>query len=490
MVSGRKIRFIEPHGRRGRPFNAWIAQWPLLGPITLASILEKKGYDVQVYNENISGPAQENPEAWEDICSADVVGISIMTSTARRGYELAGLIKKDSGARVAMGGVHATFRSEEAIRYADVVVRGEGESVIEALARGEIREGIIQAAPLEDLDEIPALNYPLMRDFDRLVASSRRREFYKLPVMVSRGCPYGCTYCSVTRMFGRKVRRQSLEKVCSDMESYCDQGFRQFFFYDDNFTADRAWTRELLDRMRPLSIGFNAQVRVDFPWCDSRRSRADLELLRSMKRAGGDVLYIGYETVDQATASDWKKGYTGAGDLQERLLADTKMLHDHGFWIHGMFVLGPQHTRTSAEEIVRFARRAKLETLQISLLTPMPGTRLFEQMEEDLIFCDYPDDWDFYDGTHCVCGNTALEFEELQNLLLESHLQFYRWGGMSLRRLRAFLAERTGPVEKLLRLWENARTARKTLKAWRRETREFLQIAGQKLGETAKGSSV
>jgi radical SAM superfamily enzyme YgiQ (UPF0313 family) len=205
-----------------------------------------------------------------------------------------------------------------------------------------------------------------------------------------------------------------------------------------------------------------------------------------MKRAGGDVLYIGYETVDQATASDWKKGYTGEGTLQERLLGDTKMLHDHGFWIHGMFVLGPQHTRTSAEEIVRFARRAKLETLQISLLTPMPGTRLFEQMEDELLFCDYPDDWDFYDGTHCVCGDTTLEFEELQNLLLESHLQFYRWGGISLRRLRAFLAERVGPVEKVLRLWENARTARKTLKAWRRETREFLEIAGRKLGGTAK----
>ena len=161
MARTRKVRFIEPQTRPGRPFNAWITRWPLLGPVTLGTILHERGYDVAIYNENISGSLLENPDACRD-----------------------------------------------------VVVRGEGESLIEALARGEAPRGIIQAPPLEDLDTLPTLRHGLIRDFDRLLARSRRQDLYELPVMTSCGCPHGCTYCSVTRMFGRRVRRQSVDKVC------------------------------------------------------------------------------------------------------------------------------------------------------------------------------------------------------------------------------------------------------------------------------------
>lgn len=138
MARTRKVRFIEPQTRPGRPFNAWITRWPLLGPVTLGTILHERGYDVAIYNENISGSLFENPDACRDVASANLIGISIMTPTAARGYALA----------------------------------------------------------------------------DRLLARSRRQDLYELPVMTPRGCPHGCTYCSVTRMFGRRVRRQSVDKVC------------------------------------------------------------------------------------------------------------------------------------------------------------------------------------------------------------------------------------------------------------------------------------
>jgi len=477
MFRGRKVRFIEPKGRRGRPFNAWIGRWPLLGPITLATILRQRGCDVAVYNENVSGSVLDNPEAYEDICSADVVGISIMTPTAARGYAIADRIKGDAPtATVVFGGVHASFLPHEALAHGDLVVRGEGETVIESIAAGQIRKGIVRARPLADLDQLPTLDHSLVRDFDKLLGRRQRRELYQLPVMTSRGCPNGCTYCSVTAMFGRRVRRQSVEKVHRDLCTYAERGFRHLFFYDDNFTADREWTKQLLCRVRPMRMRFNAQARADFHWMDRARRKRDEALLRALRRAGGDVLYVGYETVDDSTAREWKKGYQGTGPLAARLREDTKILHESGFWIHGMFIMGPQHTRRTADRIVDFARRGKIETIQISILTPVPGTALFEKMRPHLIFTDFPADWDFYDGTHCVYDHGYLGVECLQHTVLRAHRRFYNWGGWNLRRARALLAQRVPAIDKLTQLWANARTARTTLREWRKEIDSFLEL--------------
>ncbi len=477
VSKGRKIRFVEPQGRPGRPFNAWIGRWPLLGPITLATMLDRRGYDAAVYNENVSGSVLDHPDAWEDLCAADVVGISVMTPTANRGYRIADRLRRAApGVRIVFGGVHATFLPEEALAHGDVVVRGEGETVIEDIASGRVAGGIVRAEPLGDLDSLPAPDFRLMRDFDRLMRANGSRRLYELPVMTSRGCPYGCTYCSVARMFGRKVRRQSVGKVFGDLRGYFDQGFRHFFFYDDNFTSDGPWARELLERMGKLPVRFNAQVRVDFAWVDGERKKLDAALLAAMHRSGGDVLYIGYETVDESSAEAWRKGYRGRGALETRLLEDTRILHDHGFWIHGMFILGPDDTTETTERIVDFARRGGIETMQISILTPFPGTVLMEQMRSELVLTDFPGDWDYYDGTHCVYGHGRLGVAAMQRAVLDAHRRFYGWSGWSARRVRAFLARRMRARDKLAQLWSNARIARTTLRSWRKETEEFLEL--------------
>jgi len=369
-----------------------------------------------------------------------------------------------------------------------VVVRGEAESVIEAIAAGQIRQGIVEGQPVQDLDTLPTLNHELLYDFRRMFGRFRRQETYELPVMTSRGCPYGCEYCTVTRMFGRRVRRQSVDKVHADVRRHLERGFRRFFFYDDNFTTDREWSRQLCERLAPHNLRFNAQVRADFYWLDRARRRRDEALLRAVRRAGGDVLYIGYETIDDQTARNWHKGYGGSGSLEGRLLDDTRTLHEHGFWIHGMFVLGPEHTRRTAENIVAFARRSKMETLQISILTPFPGTPLMEQMRPHLVLDSFPEDWDYYDGTHCVYGHSRLGIAAFQKTILEAHRRFYGWGGWSLRRLRALISQpRTPLMHKLVHLWWQARTARTTLRCWKEEMRCFLETVRARAPQLATG---
>jgi anaerobic magnesium-protoporphyrin IX monomethyl ester cyclase len=472
----RKIRFIEPGSRPGRPFNAWIRRWPMLGPIGLATILDKRGYDVAVYNENVSGPLEQNGSARADVCAADVVGITMMTATANRGYELARGIRAESArATIVLGGPHATFLPEEAARYGDLVVCGEGENVIEQIAAGDLRRGIVHPEPPQDLDKLPTLKHELMIDFHRLIRSAGSRALYELPVMTSRGCPQGCVYCSVTRMFGRKVRRQSTQKVEEDLRRHKRRGFGHVFFYDDNLMADRAWATDLLARMQPMGLHWNAQARVDLHWTDAARRQRDDGLLEAMRRSGGDVLYVGYETIDETAARRWGKGYRGSNPLRERLFEDTRILHGCGLWIHGMFILGPEHDESNIREIVKFARKAGIESIQLSVLTPLPGTPLFDQMADDLIFTDFPADWVYYDGTHCVYRHQRMGIAALQQALLKAHRRFYRAVHPGLRRARKLFMSDCRLRDKLRLLWRHAKLAPTVLRQWRQETAMFLE---------------
>ncbi|MBN1437299.1 MAG: B12-binding domain-containing radical SAM protein [Sedimentisphaerales bacterium] len=481
MLSNRKVRFVEPQGRPERPLNAWITRWPLLGPITLATILEQQNCDVLIYNENISGPLQSDPQIWQDLETADVIGISIMTSTARRGYELADQIKQAMpNVTVVIGGVHATFCPDEAIEHADIVVRGEAENIIVDIAAGQVEPGIVQPEPPQDLDAIPTLNHFLVHEFDKLVKSCRKRELYELPVMASRGCPHACTYCTVTQMFGRKVRRQSVEKVHEDLKVYASRGFRYMFFYDDNFTASRSWAKELCQRITPMNLMFNIQVRVDLHWTNSKRNERDNELLQALQDAGCTGLYVGYETIDDETAKQWHKGYQGENTLVSRLQEDTKILHEYNFWIHAMFVMGPQQDAQTAENIVKFAKNCNIQTLQITVLTPYPGTEMFDEMKPHLLLNDFPNDWDWYDACHVTYTHGRMEIEDFQNVVFQAHKKFYRGGGWDPLTLKLLLKRPITLWDKINEVIIGLRAVKTIMKKWSKDNQQFCEFVKER----------
>jgi anaerobic magnesium-protoporphyrin IX monomethyl ester cyclase len=471
-----KVRFIEPRSRRGTVYEALIQEWPLLGPVILGTQLKERGHDVVLYNENVTGPVTDEPALVADLCDADFVGISIMTPTAPRGYDIARAIRALSGRpRIAFGGAHATFQPQEAVRYGDFAVQGEAESIIVDLVEGRVPPGIVRGRPVEDLDALPVPDFDLIYQFPRLYQQRRSKAAYRLPLMTSRGCPHGCLYCSVTAMFGRRVRCRSVEKVIQDVRHFYQKGYRSFFFYDDNFTADRERTRQILEGIRDLDIAWNGQVRLDFHWRDpSRRTESDHELLRLMHSAGGDTLYVGYETIEDETARQWNKGYRGAGALAQRAAEDTRILRRAGFWVHGMFILGPQHDHSTAAAIVDFAARTHMEGMQISALTPFPGTKLFEQANGALLFTSYPDDWDLYDGTHALWANMKMGVAEFQRELLRAHVDFYRRTALHLGRLRKGLEGPGGLSVKVRNILDALRKPKQVLGLWEREMEDYL----------------
>jgi len=473
----KKVRFIEPGGRPSSPYGHYVRQWPLMGPVILGTLLQERGHDVKIYNENISGPVLDDQEVMADLCEADVVGISIMTPTASRGYRISQSIRQRSGRpRIVLGGVHATFCPEEALRHADFVVTGEGERVIADIVEGRADPGIVRGQPVMDMDALPTPNHELIHEFSRLWAKAGAKELYRVPLVTSRGCPHNCEYCSVTALFGHRYRCRSAERVIQEIRTLYERGYRGFFFYDDNFTADRRRVRKILDAVRELGIVWNAQARLDFHWVDPRsRRRCDEPLLKAMRRSGGDVLYIGYETIEEETAREWKKGYVGAGTLEQRSAEDTRILHEAGFWIHGMFVLGPEHEESTLERIIGFAKRNRIESIQISALTPFPGTAIYEKMKNRLLFTSFPGDWDLYDGIHALYANTRMGIKRFQEKLLEAHREFYSHTALNLTRLGKFLRGPGSLFQKLRMFWANAGLPGQVLKAWEKETQEFLR---------------
>ena len=451
-----KIVFIEPKAPNLHIYSQFVI--PRLGSYILGTLMKQIGWDVDIIFEEIQ---RIN---FDRIGEADLVGISTITSTAPRAYVIADRIR-DMGIPVILGGPHVTFLKEEALEHADFVVRGEGErplmAFIEAWEKGEELSSIPNLSyrkngkavhnPMDkfvnDLDEIP---FP---DLSDLLNEKRQIAGYTIiPVQTSRGCPYDCSFCSVTGMFGRQYRFRSTQNIIEELRHYNDRK-NIIFFYDDNFAANRGRTKVLLESMikEKFTFKWSTQVRADVA--------KDEELVKLMKKAGCHTLYIGFESVNPMSLREMKKGQT-VEDIQEAI----RVIHRHRINIHGMFVYGfDEDDWQTVKRTVKFARKTRLSSTQFLILTPLPGSKIFNKLtnEKRIVF----DDWALYDAHHVVFRPAKFSLSMLQKAQIFSHKKFYSWIEM---------------VKKLFRFrWFDlglAHYARNLNKAWLRKNRTFLKV--------------
>jgi radical SAM superfamily enzyme YgiQ (UPF0313 family) len=406
----RKITLVEPKAP-GYHVYSRIAL-PRLGLPLLGAMEKARGREVSVYCQDLL------PLDFDDLLRSDLVGISTTTSTAPEAYRIAERARA-AGVPVVLGGSHVSFMADEALRYADYCVRGEGEEtfseLIDALESGSEPVGVkglsyrrgeeIVHNPdrglICDLDRLPFPDLSLIRGHERISVT---------PVATSRGCPFGCNFCSVTRMFGRGYRFRSPENVVEELKSLQAE---KVFFYDDNFTANRAHTKELLDKMLSAGVtpGWTAQVRADVA--------RDRELLRLMRRSNCYFVYIGFESVNPATLAEFEKG-----QKVEEIVESIRVLHEHGIMIHGMFVLGSDSdTKQTIRDTVKFALRQRIDTVQLMSLTPLPGTPVFAQMESENRLLTR--DWSLYDGLHVVYNPKGMTPYDMQKEMMLATRRFY-----------------------------------------------------------------
>ena len=411
----KNITLIEPQASGGHVFSK--TRMPRTGLPLLGTQLKNAGYNVSIY----VGPASAMP--WEKIMEADLVGISTLTPTSREAYRIAAYLR-DNKIPVVIGGIHATFLPDEAMQYADYVIRGEADftfpALVDCLHKGtsphaiqglSYRKGeeIIHNPNVSEWVDVNELPIP-----DLSLFSMGGPNRGAVPVMTSRGCPFNCTFCSVTPMFGRGYRYRSTENVLKELSLY--EG-RHIFFCDDNFAADRRRSMELLQGMIDRKIklkGWGAQLRVE-------ASRDD-ELMSLMRRTGGNIVYLGLESINEDTLKAYNKKQS-----VEDIANAIRRYHAYGMRVHGMFVLGgDDDTVETIRETVDFALRLRIDTVQFLMLTPLPGTPLFEKLEAEGRLLTR--DWELYDGHHAVFQPARMTAEQLQQETVRAFQRFYAPG--------------------------------------------------------------
>lgn len=402
-----KVTLIEPKAPGVHVYAKF--KLPRLGLPLLGAMLERElGIRPTIYFEEL-GNIDMN-----DVANSDLVGISTITPTAPEAFAILEQIKQRSNIPVVMGGPHVTFLPEEALeKGADFVVRGEGEYALLGLVRQLMAEE-------DDFQSIPGLSYRTGDGFKHNPEVPRVKHLEELPwpdltlikghekirivpVMTSRGCPYNCKFCSVTKMFGRRYRFRDTPDVLNELEMLYSRNPRaSFFFYDDNFTAQPKRTKELLRGMidRGIKVKWTAQARVDVV--------KDVELLELMRESGCMFLYLGLESINPRTLEIYRKEQT-VQDIAEAV----KVLHTYAIKVHGMFVLGSDEDDVKTiRDTVRFARGLKIDTVQFLILTPLPGTETYDELcEQERILVD---DWSKYSGHHVVFDPQKMTAYQLQ----------------------------------------------------------------------------
>jgi len=418
----KNIYFIEAKSPYNNIFS--FAKLPRLGIIIMATILKILGYNTKVFIEDISGPIEKLPKnERRDLISADLICITSITSTIIRAYQIADIFRK-RGIPVAIGGPHSTFLAGESLEHANFVVRGEGEETIVELIKFleenksldkvkgltfKDRRGEIVKNP--DRELIKNLNEAPIPDFTLVYQWQEKTKV--IPIATSRGCPFACKFCSVIPMFGRKYRFKTIKRVIKELKDAAKYGKKHVFFIDDNFAADKRKLKEFLTAIldEGIKISWSAQVRTDIA--------KDPELLSLMKKTGCFALFIGFESINPATLSLYNKSQSIV-DVENAIAA----VKNHRINIHGMFVLGSD---TDDIEIIKktadFAIENELESIQFMMLTPLPGTEVFREMEESLRLIHT--EWNYYDAHHAVFEPKLMTPIELHVETLKAMGRFY-----------------------------------------------------------------
>ncbi len=405
---------------------------PRLGLPILGKILKNLGHEVTIYCEDIT------PLNWQETDSADLIGISALTPTATRAYEIIQQLthRRRTHLPIVMGGPHVTFLPEEALQNgANFVVRGEGEKTMVELVQW------LEDHSEKPIEKILGLSYrignKILHNPPRLPLSSEELDLLPFPdlslirgyktnginlVLTSRGCPFDCRFCSVTKMFGRKYRFRSVENVIGELEGLFYQfPHSEILFYDDNLTVNPKRAKKLLREMiaRQLTFHWSAQVRVEVG--------KDLELLELMKESGCEWLYLGLESVNPQTLKDFRKEQT-----VENIEENIEIIHRFGIRVLGMFIIGGETDDSlTAPKTITFAKRMDLDAIQLWLLTPLPGTEIYEELEKaNRLLYSGPEKWHLYDGNHVVFRPKKMSPLELQYSVFKAFPKFYstwRW---------------------------------------------------------------
>ncbi|MDN5361163.1 MAG: hypothetical protein PWP70_210 [Moorella sp. (in: firmicutes)] len=377
--------------------------FPPLNLITLAALTPPQ-HEVTILDESLTD--LDFNEKY------DLVGISAMTALAPRAYEIADGFR-EKGTRVVLGGMHPSALPEEAAGHADAVVVGEAEGswqrLLADLENGQLRTFYRQ-------EERPVLEHMVAPRRDLL-----QRGRYLIPdtVQTTRGCPFACSFCTVSQFFGHEFRFRPVEEVVREVQNLEGEVVA---FIDDNIVGNPGYARRLFTELArlPKKIKWFSQGSLNIA--------RDEELLQLAAASGCIGLFIGFESLSPANLQAIGKKVNLIADYQQAI----KKLHDHGIAIEGAFVFGLDEDDDGVfERTVKFAQENRLEAAQFGILTPFPGTPLRATLEREGRITN--SDWGEYTISKVVFEPKNMSAKTLQEGFNWAWQEFYSLGSISRR---------------------------------------------------------
>lgn len=364
--------------------------------LTIIAALTPPEVEVSITDEEV-----ENIDFEEE---GDLVGITVMTATAPRAYEIADEFRR-RGVKVVLGGMHPSALPHEAIQHADAVVIGEVEGcwhqVIEDFKRNRLQP--FYSSPIRpSLEGLPFPRRDLLNKKAYLLINT---------VQTTRGCPFDCTFCSVTNFFGRSYRTRPVGEVMQEIRSLKS---RFIGFLDDNIVGNVRYAKELFKAL--------CNERIKWAGQSSLGIVDDPELLTLAQKSGCMGLFIGFESISTASLKEVGKRFLNVNKYREAIAK----LHDHGIAVLGAFIFGMDSDSPDVfEQTLEFTLKSRLDLVQFAILTPFPGTSLFKRLEEENRIITK--DWTKYDMGNVVFKPRLMTPEQLKEGASWAWRQFYSY---------------------------------------------------------------
>lgn len=364
---------------------------PPLGLLYLAGVLKDR-YDVKVIDGSVLDVTMQDMADLIGSWKPRVLGVSAITPTFYRAVELCRVAKQiNQGIVTVIGGPHPSACPEETMSHegVDFVVRGEGEVTFgELLDRIEKSEDVSSVAgichktaegkisstpPRERITELDSMPFPARELIDTEAYKPSVMHYKHLPafsIVCGRGCPFRCTFCSCSKVFRGKVTLRSVENVISEIRDLVSRySASEIMVWDDTFGISKKWVTEFCRQIRPLQISWSAWMRVDM---------VDKDMLARMADSGCWHISYGVESGNQKVLDTIKKGFT-LDDVRNAF----KLTHEAGMEARGTFILGlPNETWQSMMDTINLAIAIEADYAQFQLLTPYPGTELWDTIEQ------------------------------------------------------------------------------------------------------------
>jgi radical SAM superfamily enzyme YgiQ (UPF0313 family) len=405
-----RVALLSPKGPlyrwRGGIFKKSLRYQPLTLTTLAALAPEELAIDFRLIDEGID----EIPLDLE----ADLIGLTVITGTAPRAYELAAHFRA-RGIPVVLGGPHVTLLPDEAQGHADAICVGYAESswprLLRDFAAGKLRRRYDQGADFNLDDPV----FPRRELFDG-------RKFLTQAVFeATRACAHDCEFCVAPAAFGRRQFQKPVEYVVEDIRRF---GQRRIIFIDLNLISDRDYARRLFRALVPLRIRW-------FGLSTSLIGR-DPDLMKLMAESGCGGLLIGFETISADNLVETRKRFNSP-DLYHALIEN---LHALGISIQGCFVFGLDHDTTEVfESTARFVIEAAIDLPRFALLTPFPATPLHARLAREGRILTR--NWELYDGQHVVFRPKLMSAAELSAGHEWAWRQVYRYRSIAKRLARS-----------------------------------------------------